>query len=224
MAQPGSPGWDFFVDGECVKTHKRVHPGERATDYGDYPAERAAYAMRDPEALIRTAKTRGEHLGRFAAQLLAGDFPWARLRQGQRLLRLAERYGAERVDAACRRALAFGMHNVKRVEAIVVDGLDRTATPSPAGEVVPLPARYLRPEAHFNHTPSPHPHPEENHGDPDIPQDDPQAPEALGHPRDPARRACRVSIFRESDTPLRCRGARRFAISWLQRAGYSIAS
>jgi hypothetical protein len=174
-----------FVEGLCVKTHKRMKQGERSTDYADYPPERAAYAMRDPQALIRTARRRGEHLGRFTEQLLAGDFPWSRLRQGQKLLRLAERYGHDRVDAACRRALAFGMHNVKRVEAIVLHGLDHIETPALQGALVPLPARFLRPTGHFNHHPPTKT--EETYGDPDIAQDRAEAPEALGHALDAAR-------------------------------------
>src|SRR5438128_8647599 len=33
-----------------------------------------------------------------------GPFPWSKLRQGQKLLRLAERYTTERLEAACARA------------------------------------------------------------------------------------------------------------------------
>ena len=95
----------IYVDGECVKTHERVREGGRSTDFKDYPAELAPYAMRDPEAVIREARRVGEHVGRFAEQLLAGRFPWAKLRQAQKLLRLANKYGRARLDVACRRAV-----------------------------------------------------------------------------------------------------------------------
>jgi hypothetical protein len=36
--------------------------------------------------------------------LLRDTFPWARLRQAQKLLRLAERHGPDRINAACARA------------------------------------------------------------------------------------------------------------------------
>ncbi len=85
-------------------------------------------------------------------ELLAGPFPWSKLRQAQKLLRLAERYGFERLDAACRRALAFELFNVKRVEQIVVSGLDREGTTTPVqGQLIPFPARFLRPTDHFTH-------------------------------------------------------------------------
>jgi transposase len=111
----------IYVGGECIKTHTRVAEGKRSTDYRDYPPERAHYALRDPQAAIREAKRHGEAMGRFAERLLAGPVPWSRLRQAQKLLRLGHRFGFDRVDAACRRALAE------------------------------LPARFLRPRPHFTH-------------------------------------------------------------------------
>jgi transposase len=172
----------IYVEGECVKTHERMEAGGRATDYHDYPAERASYAMRDPEAIIAEARRRGLHIGRFAEKLLAGTFPWSRLRQAQKLLRIGQRYGNARLDAACRRALAFELFNVRRVEKIVEAGLDHGDTPHAQGELIPLPARFLRPTDHFTH-----PKETATHGDQPIAQDDPQTPEALRRPGDHAR-------------------------------------
>lgn len=170
-----------YMQGELVKTHERVAPGCRSTDYADYPPERAPYAMRDPQAIVEEAKRRGDGIGRFAEQLLAGPFPWAKLRQAQKLLRLGQRYGFERLDSACRRALAFELGNVKRVEQIVVAGLDRADTPPSQGELIPFPAaRFLRPTDHFTHT-------QETHGHPPIAQDPSETPEALGTATDAAR-------------------------------------
>jgi hypothetical protein len=72
------------------------------------------------------------------------------LRQAQRLLRLAARYGAERVNAACARALAFELLDVRRVETIVTAALERERPPAPGG-VVPLPARFARAPQSFSH-------------------------------------------------------------------------
>jgi transposase len=171
----------IYVEGECVKTHAPVAPGCRSTDYRDYPAERAPYAMRDPEAIIAEARRRGVHIGRFAEKLLAGTFPWSKLRQAQKLLRIGQRYGDARLDAACRRALVFELVNVRRVEKIVEAGLDRSDPPSAQGLLIPLPSRFLRPADHFTHRKEKKPH-----GDQPIPQDRPQTPEALGRPGDRA--------------------------------------
>ena len=97
----------LYHHGECIKVHAPQPPGGRSTDYTDYPAELTPYAMRAPDACIRRATEVGPAVGQFVTVLLSGTFPWARLRQAQKLLRLAERYGAARVNAACARALAF---------------------------------------------------------------------------------------------------------------------
>jgi hypothetical protein len=174
----------LYVQGELVKTHERMDAGQRSTDYHDYPPERAPYAMRDPQAIVEEAKRRGDGIGRFAEKLLAGPFPWSKLRQAQKLLRLGQRYGFERVDSACRRALAFELFNVKRVELIVVAGLDRADAPLAQGELIPLPARFLRPTHHFTHSRNEE---KETHGDQPIAQDASETPEALGRAGDAAR-------------------------------------
>jgi transposase len=170
-----------FVDGECIKTHERVAEGCRSTDYHDYPPERAPYAMRDPERVIREARRHGEHVGRFAEKLLAGTFPWAKLRQAQKLLRLGHKYGFARLDAGCQRALAFDLINTKRLERIVVNGLEPLGDPEVPGQLVLLPTRFLRPADHFTHTQENPTHADRAQA---TAQEHPQAPEALRHPGD----------------------------------------
>jgi transposase len=137
----------IYSRGTVIKVHAPQPPGGRATDYTDYPAERAPYAMRAPDACVRQAE-------QAVRVLLSGTFPWARLRQAQKLLRLAERYGAPRVNAACARALAFELLDVRRVEAIVRAALEREPGPADRGTVVPLPARFARAPQSFAHHPT----------------------------------------------------------------------
>jgi len=87
----------------------------------------------------------------FVRVLLSGVFPWARLRQAQKLLRLAARYGAARVNAACARALGFELVDVGRVEAILRAALEREPGPSERGALVCLPARFARAPESFAH-------------------------------------------------------------------------
>jgi hypothetical protein len=144
----------IYVDGELVKSHPRKPPGGRSTDYEDYPKELAAYAMRDPKRMIEDGRRQGTHVGRFLERLLGGTFPWAHLRQAQRLLRLGNKYGRERLDAACRRALHFDLIHVGRVERIIEAGLDAqpAASSAPRGQLVLVPAaRFLRPATSFLH-------------------------------------------------------------------------
>ena len=141
----------IYAAGELIKTHPTKSPGERSTDDSDYPPAKTAYAMRDPRAMIHLGRRRGPNLGAFMTRLLDGTFPWAKLRQAQKLLRLVDTYGAPVVEAACRRALAFELINVHRVEQMVLRGLeqDDDAAPRPAGIQGTL--RFLRQPESFTH-------------------------------------------------------------------------
>lgn len=141
----------IYAQGQLVKTHPTKSPGERSTDPADYPAEKTGYAMRDAEAAIRRARACGTHAGRLAERLLDGDFPWARLRQAYKLLRLAGKYGADRLDAACGRALAFDLVDVFRVERILQNATESGADPSPItrSRVLSGTPRFLRKPGSF---------------------------------------------------------------------------
>lgn len=147
----------IYVKGELVKTHARQPPGKRSTDFEDYPAEKSPYAMRDAAGLIRRAQQHGEHLGSFAQKLLSGDFPWANLRQAFKLLRLTDKYGPKVVEDACQRALRFELINVKRLEGIIRQALERQTAPQPMADfpdnVIQLPLRFLRQATTFTHQP-----------------------------------------------------------------------
>jgi len=146
----------IYFGSELIKTHAEQRRGGRSTDYDDYPKERAPYAMRYPDFYRKKAQEIGPSVGAFAERLLAGEFPWSHLRQAQQLLRLAERYGAERTDAACARALGFDLIDVYRLGRILELALEKEAT---ADRTTPFPPmqqklRFLRPNRHFSHQPT----------------------------------------------------------------------
>lgn len=161
----------IYLRGELIKTHPKKPRGARSTDFNDYPAEKTEYAMRDADYLIRRARGHGDDVGRFVEHLLAGDFPWAMLRQAQALMRYVDKYGKERVNEACRRALIFELLNVKRVEIIILQGLKARAksTPQRDADVVQLPLKFLRAPESLNHNPSSQE--KEDHGNPTLTQD-----------------------------------------------------
>ena len=79
--------------------HPRQDRGGRSTDPDDYPAELSAYTLRAPEQIKRSAAS-GPAVAAYAERLFDGPLPWAKLRQGHKLIRLGERYSPERLDAA----------------------------------------------------------------------------------------------------------------------------
>lgn len=139
----------LYLHGELVKVHARVAPGKRSTDLSDYPVGKAPYASRSVDSVITRSKSLGEHVGLYAERLLAGPLPWIKMRQGYGLIRLCERYGAERVDALCKRSLAFDVVDVPRIERMLKQAQTAEDT-APAGRVVPLPtSRFARDPASF---------------------------------------------------------------------------
>ncbi|MCJ7628757.1 MAG: hypothetical protein MUO50_10265 [Longimicrobiales bacterium] len=147
----------IYMDGALVKTHPCMPPGRRSTDHDDYPAELTAYTLRDPERMIRQAQSHGPNIGTFTSELLSGTVPWAKLRQAQKLLRMGNKYGWLRLDFACRRALAFELINVRRVESILLQDLDQLTLPLEArgeAKVIPIQLRFQRPPGSFTHPPS----------------------------------------------------------------------
>lgn len=140
----------IYSRGDLIKTHPRQKRGGRSTDFTDYPEGRAPYAMRWPDFYRHKARELGSAAGDFTDKLLEGEFPWSRLRQAQKLLGLADRYGAGRLDAACRRALDFDLVDVHRVKRILEQGLESDTTPEPiVGQQTSLELKFLRPGHHF---------------------------------------------------------------------------
>jgi hypothetical protein len=63
---------------------------------------------------------------------------------------LAQRYGAARLDAACRRALDFELLDVYRLQRILEQGLESQTEPKPiVGKQSVLELRFLRSADHF---------------------------------------------------------------------------
>lgn len=143
----------IYFGAELIKTHQQQRRGGRSTDYEDYPKERAPYAMRYPDFYRKKAREIGPSVGSFADKLLEGEFPWSRLRQAQKLLRLAERYGPARTDAACLRALSFDLVDVYRLGHILEQALENQTTSNAEclSDPVQQKLRFLRPARHFSH-------------------------------------------------------------------------
>jgi transposase len=91
--------------GQVVKVHPRMPAGRRSTDPDDLPSDKTVYAMRDLDKLLAKAASHGAPVGRYAAALLDVPLPWTRMRTVYRLLGLVGKWGADRVNEACARAL-----------------------------------------------------------------------------------------------------------------------
>ncbi|MBK9561412.1 MAG: IS21 family transposase [Candidatus Microthrix sp.] len=140
----------IFSGGQLVKVHPRQKPGARVTDPADLPSELTDYAMRNIDDQIRRAYAHGQHVGVFAEVILDGPLPWTRMRHVYKLLRTCDRYGADRVNAACERAVDAGATSVTTVVGMVERALeaDKTKDDSPPPDNV-IVGRFARDASHF---------------------------------------------------------------------------
>ena len=120
--------------GQLIKVHPRQAPGQRSSDPADLPTERSAYAMRDVSHLIATAAHLGEAIGDYARALLEGPLPWTKMRQVFRLHSLVNKWGAQRVNSACEKALEAEAINVNLVSRMIErarENLEPDTAPAP---------------------------------------------------------------------------------------------
>jgi transposase len=117
---------EFYLDEALVKTHRRAPAGHRQTDWQDYPTDKARFFQRSPDWCREQARTLGPAVSQVVAELLASH-ALHHLRQCQGIIGLAEKYGAARLDSACRVAIAFGDPAYRTVRNILEKGLEGQA-------------------------------------------------------------------------------------------------
>lgn len=115
---------EIYHGTELVTTHPvAAKRGSRQTRSEHYPEGKRAYVENPPER----CRERAERIGRSCSSVvdtLLSDRIHDRLRSVQSLLRLRDKVGSERLEAACRRALHYGDPRYRRVKGILEAGLD----------------------------------------------------------------------------------------------------
>jgi transposase len=139
----------FYLRGELVKVHPRKPPGGRSTDPADMPKGTEIYATRDVERLGRMAAEHGDAIGIYAAALLDTPLPWTKMRQVYRLLGLVKKWGAARVEEACRRALDAEAIDVNLV-ARMIERARESAEPEARPDPVVIQGRFARDPSEFS--------------------------------------------------------------------------
>lgn len=139
-----------FSRGQLIKVHPRQPPGGRCTDPEDLPSEKTIYAMRNLDKLQRLAAGHGDSIGTYATALLDVPLPWTKMRQVYALLGLVKKWGPNRVNAACERALDAEAINVGLIGRMLERGTENGGAPpppTPSGTVVA--PRFARDDSHF---------------------------------------------------------------------------
>jgi transposase len=118
----------IFHDYCRVATHPWGPRGTRRTNPAHYPPHKAAYLMATPQYCMDQARMVGPYTADLVGRLL-DERPLDHLRTAQAVLRLREKYGANRLEAACRRAICFDDPRYGTLKRILDHGLEAEPLP-----------------------------------------------------------------------------------------------
>lgn len=124
---------ECFHQGKRVASHVRsFRRGKHTTLTEHMPRPHRDYAEWTPERLVRWAREAGPAVGDLVAAILQKHVhPQQGFRSCLGILRLGKRYGVERLEAACRRALEARAYSYRSVDSILKKGLDRQGPADP---------------------------------------------------------------------------------------------
>ena len=115
----------FYKDHELVAVHPRLlRPGSHDTVPEHQPPDAVAYFLRDPQWCLKQAEAIGPSTKTLVDTLFAHRV-LDNLKAAQGVIGLGKRFGAPRLEAACRRALDHGDPKYRTVKTILERGLDQ---------------------------------------------------------------------------------------------------
>ncbi len=134
---------EVFHHSRRVASRVRSHVRHgHATDPAHMPGSRRRHAQRTPQRITGRAAETGPATANLAEKIIASrPHPGQGYRAALGIIRLAGRYGAERAEAACARALRLRSYCYRSVESILRTGLDRQPLPGGTPALPPHPAR-----------------------------------------------------------------------------------
>jgi transposase len=142
---------EVFFKNRRVASHRRVNsPGRHTTVAEHMPPSHQKYQEWSPDRFIHWAHTIGPHTALLVQAVLGSrKHPQQAYRSCMGILRLAKRYGEDRLEAACRRALPAGIHSYKGVKNILDAKLDQVEPEEPAA-VVPTDHENIRGRTYYH--------------------------------------------------------------------------
>jgi len=120
-------GVEIFHDGRRVAVHRRSsRKGGFTTEPGHRPKSHREHLDWSPSRLVRWAEKTGPASAALVQHVMdSRPHPEHGYRACLGILRLGDRYGPERLEAACARALRIGGTTYRSVKSILEHGLDR---------------------------------------------------------------------------------------------------
>lgn len=131
---------EILVDRKRVAAHRRSPVvGGFTTQAEHMPSSHRAHAEWTPSRILTWAGKVGPSTRELCDAMISDrPHPEQGFRSCLGILRLGKRYGDDRLEAACRRALGVRARSYRHVESILKKGLDRVA-PGDASEPISLP-------------------------------------------------------------------------------------
>jgi len=128
---------EIFCNGCRIASHLRDDTKGRHTTVKEHmPKSHREYLEWNPSRIIKWAKTMGESTAELTSRILTiRKHPEQGYRSCMGILRLAKRYSKDRLESACKRALAIRGYSYKSVESILKYGLDREKLPDPEEQI-----------------------------------------------------------------------------------------
>ena len=104
--------------------------GRHTTQSGHMPVNHQQYLEWTPSRILNWAGTMGKATQKVAEIIMTSrEHPEQGYRSCLGILRLGKLYGKDRLEAACKRALAIGSSRYKSIRSILENSLDREAVP-----------------------------------------------------------------------------------------------
>jgi len=132
---------EIFFKGRRVAGHARnCSPGRHTTLSEHMPESHKRYLEWTPSRIIRWAEKTGPSTAELVTEIMERKtHPEQGFRSCLGVMRLARRYGEERLEAACRRALLLKAYSYKSVESILKNNLDGKTLllETPSGNTLP---------------------------------------------------------------------------------------
>lgn len=127
---------EIFLRGRQLAVHPRSRArGKHTTNPEHMPSAHRAHAEWTPSRILAWAEKTGPATRELCAAILADrPHPEQGFRSCLGILRLGKRYGEERLEAACARAVRVRARSYRHIESILKNGLDRVPLPGDGGD------------------------------------------------------------------------------------------
>lgn len=127
---------EIYIKDKVIAYHKRSYEKNFVlTEVKHMPERHRVIAEVNAQNLLNWSEKVGPQTNSIISRMLSSEMhPEQTYRKCLGILRLGGRYGEERLEAACKRALHFGVNTYKGIEAVLKNGCDKLPLPIDAAE------------------------------------------------------------------------------------------